>query len=459
MGRLFGTDGIRGIAGEQLTAQMAYRLGVALAQVLRDKGNDHPLVLIGKDPRLSGDLLEASIASGLMAGGAEAGIVGLTTTPAIAYLIRERGADAGVMISASHNAAPYNGLKVFGDDGYKIPDEDEERIERVILEEEAACTVSHPAIGRILDLREENRRYEAHVRGILAENAPKGEVVKRRILFDLSHGSAAATAREIFTSDTMYGYEAEFLSDTPDGANINNNCGSTHLSVLADAVVKGGYDMGFAFDGDADRCLAVDERGETIDGDMLIAALAADRAERGRAGDGMAVVTVMTNLAFHLFCKERGIEVAITDVGDRYVLREMLRIGAGIGGEQSGHIILPEYATTGDGQVTAAVALGLLARSGERTASQVFGVMRPLPQVTRNVTVPQEAKKRVLAHPDLAACSERVTERLNGKGRVLIRASGTESLIRIMLEGERQEEIERYGEELSELVKRICGVQ
>lgn len=456
MGKLFGTDGIRGIAGDRLTAQMAYRLGVAVAQVLRDKGIAVPKVLIGKDPRQSGDLYEASIASGLMAGGADACVVGVTTTPAVAFLIRELHADAGVMISASHNPAPYNGLKVFGADGYKIPDEDEEVIEDIILGNLEEETVVHPQIGRLYDMRVENRRYEAHLISILAENGC-GDASPRRILFDLSHGSACATARTVFTAAHTYGYETDFLAFEPDGAEINHNCGSTCPENLARAVVEGGYDMGFSFDGDADRCLAVDENGSLIDGDMLIAALAADRKNRGKPSSDITVVTLLTNLAFHIFCREQGIRVSVTDVGDRFVLREMLNIGAGIGGEQSGHIILPEYATTGDGQVTAAVALGLLARSGSAKASEVFGVMKPLPQISRNVTVPWEAKEAVLAHPSLARKCEEVTALLNGKGRVLVRASGTEALIRIMLEGEAQEEINRIAEEIAETVNEICG--
>jgi phosphoglucosamine mutase len=230
------------------------------------------------------------------------------------------------------------------------------------------------------------------------------------------------------------------------------------LDRLSAAVTSGGYDLGFAFDGDADRCLAVDETGRVIDGDMLIACLARDRIELC-GGPETAVVTVLTNLAFHHYCKKYGIAVSITDVGDRYVLREMLRIGADIGGEQSGHIILPRYATTGDGQVTAAVAIGLLARSAGKKASEVFGQMVPLPQASRNVRVPREDKERVLSHPALSEISETVRHRLGNEGRVLIRPSGTEALIRIMLEGKNQEEIDRMAEEIAETIQKICGVQ
>lgn len=459
MGRLFGTDGIRGIAGETLTALTAYRLGAALAQVLRENGAEAPKVLIGMDTRCSGSMLESAISAGLMAGGADACLLGITTTPAVAFLIRKLACDAGVMISASHNPAQYNGLKVFGSDGYKLSDEDEARIECMILGEIETVTVGWERIGRLFDCRAETKQYEEHVIAILRENGPLVLPAPKRILFDLSHGSACATAEHIFTAANMFGYEADFLSAEPDGSVINQNCGSTHLSALSKAVKDGGYDMGFAFDGDADRCLAVDEKGNTIDGDMLIAVLAKDRRKRAKQGSDTAVVTVLTNLGFHLYCRENGIEVAVTDVGDRFVLREMLRIGAGIGGEQSGHIILTEYATTGDGQVTAAVALGLLARSDGKKASEVFGEMKPLPQTSKNVVVAQDEKARVLANPALAEIKERVTAQLNGKGRVLIRPSGTEALIRIMLEGERQEEIEELAEKIAETVNRICGAQ
>ncbi len=459
MGRLFGTDGIRGIAGEGLTAQCAYRLGLAVAQILREKGTHKPSVMIGMDTRVSGDMFASAIAAGLMAGGANAIEIGLTTTPAVAFLVRERGVDAGVMISASHNPAKYNGLKVFGGDGYKLSDEDEARVEAIILGEVEEATVGHGEIGTRTVDDAANRRYAAHVSSILAENRPMEQTPKRRILFDLSHGSACATAKEIFSSANLYGYEVDFLASEPDGKRINDNCGSTCLSVLAEAVVNRKFDMGFAFDGDADRCLAVDEKGNVIDGDMLIARLAKDRKERGKPGSELAVVTVLTNLAFHYYCAKHGIGVSVTDVGDRYVLREMLKSGAGIGGEQSGHIIFPEYATTGDGQVTAAAALGLLARCPGQTASEVFGEMVPLPQVSKNVAVSQTDKQRVLEHPDLAQITARVNEVLQGKGRVLIRPSGTEALIRIMLEGENQEEINRLAGEIAETINKICGVQ
>ncbi len=464
MGRLFGTDGIRGVAGSELTADTGYRLGLALANILTEKAEtkqdgDTPrvTVLIGKDPRTSGDMFEAAIAAGLMAGGADANVIGLTTTPAIACLVRELGADAGVMISASHNPAPYNGLKVFGGDGYKPDDADEARVEAMILGEIPMQAVDHDRVGRLIDGKQENERYMAHILTVIQENGPKAPCAKRRILFDLSHGSACATARKVFTAAHLYGFETAFMADTPDGVRINDGCGSTHMQSLSAAVKAGGYDMGFAFDGDADRCLAVDEAGHLIDGDMLIAALALDMKKRGMLSANTAVVTVLTNLAFKLLCEKEGILLAQTDVGDRYVLREMLRIGAGIGGEQSGHIILPAYATTGDGQVTASAALGLLARSEGLPASQVFGVMKPLPQVSVNVTVPNAQKEAVLASSVLHAAAEKVKEALDGRGRLLIRPSGTEALIRIMLEGDDLDEIRGYADALAEKVKDLCG--
>lgn len=459
MGKLFGTDGIRGVAGEELTADLAYRLGLSLAQKLRAEKGDKPQVIIGKDTRLSGDMFEAALTAGLCAGGTDVLLAGIVPTPAVAYLTANLGADAGVMISASHNPSEYNGLKVFGPGGYKLSDETEEELEQMILGD---IPLSPPSreIGRVHDIRANIKDYIAHIVCVLAEaNPPFG--TKKRVLLDLSNGSASATAKKIFSPENMYGWHADFIAYDPDGININLNCGSTQMDSLCELVAKGGYDLGIAFDGDADRCLLADERGRLINGDMIIARLAVEMKKEGKLSGNTVVVTKLTNLGFHLAAKRYGFSVAVTDVGDRYVLEEMLRGGYALGGEQSGHIILSGYATTGDGQLTAAKVLSLLAKYPEMSASELFSVMQPLPQVSVNVPVPAsmapDEKKRLISAAPVVECAKKVTDALGESGRLVLRPSGTEAVIRIMLEGENEGELSTYAEELKYAILRAVS--
>ncbi len=458
MGRLFGTDGIRGVAGSELTAECGYRLGLAVAEVLTEENGGKPRILIGKDTRHSGDMFEAAIAAGLCAMGSDVTLLGVVPTPAVAFLVRALHADAGIMISASHNPSEYNGLKVFSGEGYKLSDALEEKIEAIILGEIQVKPVSGARIGCVTFDESAAALYEKHVVSIL-KSADSPFLPERRILFDLSNGSASRTAPLIFSKSNMGDFRCDFVAGEPDGFNINRDCGSTHTDRLAELVAKGGYSMGIAFDGDADRCLAVDEKGNLIDGDMIIASVALDMQRKGTLHHDTAVVTKLSNLGFHLFAEEHGIHVAVTDVGDRYVLEEMLRSGANIGGEQSGHIIMTDYATTGDGEVTAAVMLSLLAANPDRSASELFGAMKSLPQVSRNVHVENAMKKRVMENPKLLSKRDAIAQTLGCKGRILLRPSGTEALIRIMLEGEDIGQIRAMAEEMADMIDEICGQQ
>ncbi len=452
MGKLFGTDGIRGIAGEELTAELAFRLGLAVSRVLTEGKDGKAKVLIGKDTRLSGDMFEAAITAGLCAMGSDVYLVGVVPTPAVAFLVRDIGADAGVMISASHNPSEYNGIKVFGAEGYKLSDALEERVESLILGQEESCLCRCGAIGRVITGSDLIDRYRRHL--ISALSVPAG-TKKRRILFDLSNGSASSTAKSVFTPSNTGGFECDFIAYDPDGININRNCGSTQMNALCRYVVDGGYDLGVAFDGDADRCLMCDEDGRIIDGDMIISAFAVEMKKQGLLKKNSAVVTKLTNLGFHQYMKKEGIGVTSTDVGDRYVLEEMLRSGAVIGGEQSGHIILRDFATTGDGQITAAVALNLLAAYPDMPSSVIFGQMRRLPQVSVNVAVPTAKKSEVMSSPVVIARKRQIEEQLADRGRVLLRPSGTEALIRIMLEGDDPEELDQCAAGLKTVIEGI----
>lgn len=452
MGRLFGTDGIRGIAGEELTAELAFRLGLAVAKVLTEAEHKKSKVIIGKDTRLSGDMFEAAITAGLCAMGSDVYLVGVVPTPAVAFLVRNIGADAGVMISASHNPSEYNGIKVFGSEGYKLSDAMEEQVEKLILGEGELTPGCGAGIGRVLSGKGLIDQYEEHVASAFTV---KDSTRTRRVLFDLSNGSASTTAKYIFNEANFPGFVCEFIAYDPDGVNINRNCGSTEMNALCRYVTDGGYDIGIAFDGDADRCLMCDENGKLIDGDRIISTLAANMRREDKLSANTAVVTKLTNLGFHQMMKEDGIDVAVTDVGDRYVLEEMLRVGAGIGGEQSGHVILLDYATTGDGQITAAKGLELLAKHSDQTASEIFGRMKRLPQVSVNVSVPTPKKKTVMENASVLEKKEEIEKILGENGRILLRPSGTEALIRIMLEGNDVSELENYANELKHVIEEL----
>ena len=427
MGKLFGTDGARGVAGKDLTPELAMQIGRGAAAVLAGKTQHRPRFIIGKDTRVSGDMLESALAAGLCSVGADVELLGVVPTPAVAYLVRLYGADAGVVISASHNPVEFNGIKLFGGEGYKLPDEVEEEIERHVFNNGADLTLATgTAIGRV------SRRDSAVADYVdFLARAIGAQLSGVRVAIDCANGASSVTARLLFE---RLGAECHFIGDEPDGGNINLGCGSTHLDKLAKYVVDNGLDCGVAFDGDADRCLAVDEKGAEIDGDKIIAILATGMKQAGTLEQDTAVVTVMSNMGFMEYMREHGMKTAITAVGDRYVLEEMRDNGYSIGGEQSGHIILLDHATTGDGQLTAGMLLRTLAEKHCKM-SELNGLYTRFPQVMVNVKATPEEKARYKEDEYIAGFIESQQQSLMGLGRVLVRVSGTEPLIRVMVEG------------------------
>ncbi len=449
MGRLFGTDGARGVAITELTCELAMEIGRAAALVLTKKADHKAKILIGKDTRISSDVLEAALCAGICSVGADAEILGVVPTPAVAYLVKERKADAGVMISASHNSVEFNGIKLFSSTGYKLSDEIEEEIERLILDNPEEIELkSHTDIGRITYSETAAADYIEHVK-----NSISTDLSGLRIALDCANGSSSATARQLFEG---LGADVKLISAEPDGTNINKNCGSTHMENLMAFVVENSCDCGLAFDGDADRCLAVDEKGELIDGDKLIAICAKAYKEQGRLKNNAAVVTVMTNLGYRHFAAENNIDTITAAVGDRYVLEKMLDGGYNIGGEQSGHIIFLDDATTGDGQLSGVKVLEILKNSGKKM-SELADIMYKFPQVMINVRITPKDKemwKNDRAITDLIEAHEKT---LGDSGRILVRESGTEPLIRVMIEGKDFAQINTMAIEIADKIKERSG--
>lgn len=445
MGRLFGTDGARGIAVTELTCELAMQIGRAAALVLTKTMNHKPVILIGKDTRISSDILESALCAGICSVGADAVILGVVPTPAVAYLVKEQKADAGVMISASHNSVEYNGIKLFSSTGYKLSDDTEAEIERLILDNPEEITLkSHTEVGRITNCENLIENYINHVR-----KSVKGDFQGMKVMIDCANGSSSATAKQIFGG---IGVECIYMNCNPDGTNINKECGSTHIEALQKAVRENGADIGLAFDGDADRCLAVDENGELVDGDKLIAICSKAYKEQGRLKNNSAVVTVMTNIGFSRFAKENDINIITASVGDRYVLEKMLEGGYNIGGEQSGHIIFLDEATTGDGQLSGVKVLEVLQNSGVKM-SELAGIMTSYPQVMVNVKVTPEVKANWKSYDDVKAVIEKYEKILGDDGRILVRESGTEPLVRVMLEGKDTEQITAMANEITDKIR------
>ena len=442
MERLFGTDGIRGVAGEDLTEALARDVGRAAVLVLRSRGEDRPRVIIGRDTRASGPELEAALAEGIAAAGGEALLAGVQTTPAVAFLTVDLGASSGVVISASHNPPEYNGIKVFGSSGMKLSDELEGEIEVLVR----SGSAGEEGRGSIAELGEATERYLRHVVAA-AETSLEG----LSVVVDCANGAASVESPETFG---RLGAKVDAIFDEPDGRNINVDCGAMHPEVVGRRVQERGAEAGVAHDGDADRAMFADASGELVDGDQVLAACALALKERGRLAGNVVVTTVMANVGFHRAMREAGIEVVATKVGDRYVLEEMLRRGAVIGGEQSGHLIFREDTTTGDGILTA-VKLLSFARASGRPLAEFVGVMRRFPQVLLNVEVRDRAAlDGATAVWDAVAEIERS---LGDAGRVLVRASGTEPLVRVMVEAETEDEAGAHAEGLAELVRSTLG--
>lgn len=447
MGKLFGTDGIRGVANREITAEMAYRMGLAATAYFGQHTDAQPLILIGRDTRISGPMLESSLAAGICSAGGKAILLGVIPTPAVAYLARKLGAQAGVVISASHNVFSDNGIKFFGGDGYKLPDAIEAELEEMLLEGldkiekpigERVGTIEHRT-----DLREDYIQY--------ALSTVQGKLDGMKIVVDCANGSSYQVTPEVLT---RLGAEVIVLNNAPTGININDNCGSVHLESLQAAVKEHGADMGIAHDGDADRCLTVDENGEVVDGDHMMAICALKLQQEGKLVDNTLVATVMSNIGLHQAMKKAGIRIEVTPVGDRYVLENMRANGYVLGGEQSGHIIFSEVATTGDGLVTALQIVQAVAHSGKKL-SELSACMVTFPQLLVNVRVKTKAGWET--NEAIAQAIREGEEALGDTGRILVRPSGTEPLIRVMAEGPTAEVLDTIVGKIADVVRKEQG--
>ena len=444
---MFGTDGVRGVAGSELTIELATQLGQAGAYVLTKEQEHQPTIIVGCDTRISGGMLASALMAGICSVGANAIYVGVVPTPAIAYLTRKHKVDAGVVISASHNPMEFNGIKFFNGDGYKLSDALADEIEALIHSNMDGVTLpTGSGVGRIdyrFDLKDEYVEF--------MKKCVPVDLKGLKIVVDCAEGASYYTS--VRTLEDL-GANLIPIHITPDGTNINANCGSTHMDELQARVVYEKADLGIAFDGDADRMLAVDENGKMVDGDQLMAICGNYMKEKGTLKKNTIVVTVMTNLGFTLMGEEKGIHVEKTRVGDRYVLENMLQNGYNIGGEQSGHIIFLDDNTTGDGLLSALHLLQVMVETG-RKLSDLAAVMEVLPQALVNAKVPNHKKDKFMEYAEISDAIKKVEERFGGEGRVLIRPSGTEPLVRVMIEGKNQEEIDSEAKKLADLITKI----
>ena len=445
MGRLFGTDGVRGVANSELTCEMAMNIGRAAAMVLTDDDRRHPRILIGKDTRKSSDMLEAAITAGLCSVGANVIQLGVVPTPAVAFLVGKYKADAGIVLTASHNPCEFNGIKIFSGDGYKLPDALEEQIEAIVLDHVATPpTPVGGDLGAVTTAPNVVRDYVDHVKSTVPFSLDG-----LRIAIDCANGASSRTAETLFTE---LGAECHMIANEPNGVNVNDKCGSTHMEGLMAYVKEHGLDAGVAFDGDADRCLAVDENGNLVDGDFVMAICAADMKSRGKLAKSTVVGTIMTNMGFNRFCDENDMKFSSTKVGDRYVLEEMLLEGYNFGGEQSGHVIFLDFATTGDGQMTAAQLLSIMRRRQAKLSS-LATIMQRYPQVMVNVTTSPEGKLRFYTDTEVKESIEKAKAALGSTGRIIVRPSGTEPLLRVMVEGENEEQISELANQVADVLR------
>lgn len=445
MGRLFGTDGARGIANTELTCELAMQIGRASAMVLTKHTNRRPKILIGRDTRISSEMLEAALVAGLCSVGADAELIGVIPTPAVAYLIPKYEADAGIMISASHNPVEYNGIKLFSNTGYKLTDEIQDEIEALILDTpEKIALKSGVELGRVYKRRSAPIDYVNHL-----VNTMDIDLSGITVAVDCANGSASATVELLFSS---LGANAKIIHSNPNGMNINEKCGSTNLESLIYFMNENNCDLGVAFDGDADRCLAVDENGNRVDGDVIMAIIAKQLKVENRLNKNTAVITVMSNFGMNEFSKKNGINLVRTSVGDRYVLEEMLNSDYNFGGEDSGHVIFKDFANTGDGQLTAIQLLRVFKMKGE-PMSKLCKVMVKSPQVMKCVSATEEQKQIFNNDEVIKTAVKEVEEKLSDSGRILVRASGTEPLIRVMLEGGEYKQINEFCDKICDIIK------
>ena len=445
MARLFGTDGVRGVANEELTPLLAMQLGQAGAYVLAKENQHKPTIMVGCDTRISGDMLANALMAGVCSVGANAVYVGVVPTPAVAYLTKKYKVDAGVVISASHNPVEFNGIKFFDGNGYKLPDAVEDEIEALV--KSGMDGVKFPigsGVGKIKYRTDAREEYINHA--IQSVNVDLSDL---KIVVDCAEGASFYTSVEAMKE---LGAEVIAIHNNPDGTNINANCGSTHMEELMARVVYEKANIGLAFDGDADRLLAVDENGKLVDGDQIMAIVGNYMKSQGRLKLDTIVVTVMSNLGFFLMAEKNGITAEQTKVGDRYVLERMREIGASLGGEQSGHVIFLDENTTGDGLLSALHLLQVLVETG-KPLSELAEVMEVLPQALVNAKVPNHKKDSYMEYPEIADAITKLNEKFAGEGRVLIRPSGTEPLVRVMIEGKDQKLIETEAKKLAELIQ------
>ena len=450
MRKYFGTDGIRRIANTELSPELVFRVAKAGAYVLSKHTNHAPTILIGRDTRISGTLIESAMTAGFLSYGANVKSIGVIPTPAVAYLTKKLNADASVVISASHNTFEFNGVKYFSNKGMKISDSIEEEIEEVMdsgrLNE---LTAVNENIG-IAETREDLiDEYKDFIVNIFKENIEKNKKDDFKVVIDTANGATYKIAERIFTE---LGIKHKIINNVPNGININKACGSTHLEMLKKYVVENGYDLGIAYDGDGDRCLAVDENGEVIDGDKMLAITSKYLREKGELKNDTVVATVMSNLGLKKYAKESSLELKQTQVGDRYVLEEMLKNDYNLGGEQSGHIIFLDYNPTGDGILTSLMLIQVLFSEGIK-ASEACKIISIYPQVLVNAKVSNDKKYDFEKDAVIRSEIEQVENEFAGNGRVLIRASGTEPLIRVMIEGENQEYISEKAKSIAELIE------
>jgi phosphoglucosamine mutase len=447
MARLFGTDGVRGVAGTELTIDLAMKLGQAGAYVLTKTKSHQPTIIVGCDTRISGGMLANALMAGICSVGANAIYVGVIPTPAIAYLTRKHKVDAGVVISASHNPMEFNGIKFFNGEGYKLSDELEDEIEALIRNNlEGVDFPIGPGIGKVeyrFDIRDEYIEFQKKTVPV--------DLSSLKIVIDCAEGASSYTS--VKTLEDL-GANLIAIHTKPDGTNINANCGSTHMDELRARVVLEKADIGIAFDGDADRMLAVDENGKLVDGDEVMAICGNYMKQQGKLADDTIVVTVMTNLGFSLMGKEQGIHVVKTKVGDRYVLERMRECGYNLGGEQSGHVIFLDDNTTGDGLLSALHLLQVMVET-KKPLSELAKVMEVLPQALVNAKVPNHKKESYMEYAEIAEAIEALEKKFAGEGRVLIRPSGTEPLVRVMIEGKNQQVIDEEATKLAELIEKV----
>lgn len=450
MGRLFGTDGVRGVANSELTPELAFSLGKAGAYVLSKGSEKKPTFLIGMDTRISGDMLENALSAGILAVGGDVIKAGVLPTPAIAHLVKHYDADAGIVISASHNPYEYNGIKFFNSEGFKLDDSIEEEIEDIILRQiDVNSHITHDQIGKCREA--DDNALDIYVKFL--ESTADFTLKGRKIVLDCANGAAYQAARMVYD---RLGANTVTIGVNPNGTNINDGCGSTHPELLQEAVIREGAFIGLAYDGDADRLIAVDEKGRIIDGDKLICICAKMLKEEGRLAKNLVTGTVMSNIGFHKYLKDMGCETRATDVGDRYVLEDMLKTGGIIGGEQSGHIIFLDKTTTGDGILSSIQLVRAVLKSG-KNASELSDEIKIYPQVLVNAKVTNENKKRYMEDEEVVKAFDEVSAKLGDTGRLLVRPSGTEPLVRVMIEGEDTESITEMAEELADMLSKKFG--